>query len=76
MCIHKTFFYSLFPRGIIDKIASRYFVIEQILYAKPSFRFNIFTRFSRYMSKNEWFGNYVVYMMRRKEFIPLRPKRL
>lgn len=65
---------SVFPHGVFEKIFFRYFEPIEIAYIKPSFRLNRFTRFSRYLPSNKWFGNYVVYVLKRKPFMPYRPK--
>ncbi len=61
---------SVFPRGVFEKIFLRYFTLEKTLYTRPSFWLNIFDWTSTYMPENEWFGNYVVYVLKRKEFVP------
>lgn len=60
---------SLFPRGVFEKIFLRYFVLERTIYTRPSLRLNIFDWTSKYIPANEWFGNYVVYVLKRKEFV-------
>lgn len=65
---------SVFPRAIFEKIILRYFTLERTLYTRPSFRLNIFDWTSKYAPANEWFGNYVVYVLKRKEFVPFVPK--
>lgn len=65
---------SVFPRGVFEKIFLRYFDLVETAYIKPSFRLNRFNRFSRYFPENQWFGNYVVYVLKKKSFIPYKPK--
>ena len=64
---------SIFPRGVFEKVFLRYFELVEIAYIKPSFRLNRFTRLSKYFPENQWFGNYVVYVLKRKPFIPYKP---
>lgn len=65
---------SIFPRGVFDKIFLRYFDLVETAYIKPSLRLNRFSRFSRYLPENQWFGNYVEYVMRRKPFVAYHRK--
>jgi len=65
---------SIFPHGVFEKIFLRYFRLEKTLYTHPSFRLNIFDWTSRFAPANQWFGNYVVYVLKRKEFVPFKPK--
>lgn len=65
---------SLFPRGVFENFFLRYFTLERTIYTRPSLRLNIFDWTSKYIPANEWFGNYVVYMLKRKEFIPFVQK--
>lgn len=71
---HRNNHISLFPRGVFEKIFLRYFTLERTLYTKPSVRLNIFGWTSKYIPANEWFGNYVVYVLKRKEFVPFVPQ--
>lgn len=61
---------AVFPRGVFEKIVLRYFDQTEIRYTKPSFWLNQPNRLSRYLPENEWFGNYVVYVLKKKEFRP------
>ena len=65
---------AIFPRGVFEKIFYRYFDLVEIAYTRPSFRLNRFNRFSKYFPSNEWFGNYVVYVLKKKPFVPYKPK--
>ena len=58
----------MFPRGVFEKIVLRYFDQIEIRYTKGSFWLNQPGRLSRYLPENEWFGNYVVYVLKKKEF--------
>jgi len=72
---HRNNHIALFPHGVFEKIFLRYFTLEKTLYTKPSFRLNIFDWTSKYAPHNEWFGNYVVYVLKRKEFVPFVAKK-
>ena len=65
---------SVFPRGVFEKIFLRYFILERTLYTRPSIWLNMFDWTSKYVPANQWFGNYVVYVLKRKEFVPFVPK--
>ena len=64
---------SVLPRGVFEKIFLRYFTVVETAYIKPSFRLNRFNRLSRYAPSNQWFGNYVVYVLKKKPFVPYKP---
>lgn len=61
---------AVFPRGVFEKIVLRYFNLIEIRYTRQSFWLNQPSRLSRYLPKNEWFGNYVVYVLKKKAFMP------
>ena len=65
---------SIFPRGVFEKIFLRYFNLIEIAYIKPSLRLNRFNRFSKYFPENQWFGNYALYVLRKKPFVPYGQK--
>lgn len=65
---------SILPHGVFEKIFLRYFSLVETAYIKPSFRLNRFNRFSKYAPQNQWFGNYVVYVLKRKPFVPYQAK--
>ncbi len=71
---HRNNHIAVFPHGVFEKIFSRYFMIEQTIYTRPSLWLNIFDWTSRFLPANKWFGNYVVYVMRRKEFVSFVPQ--
>ena len=68
---------TIIPRGVIEKTMLRYFDVEKIIYTSPG---TMTTRKHKYwprimldklskkvLPKNELFGNYVCYVLRRKE---------
>ena len=66
---------AVFTHGVFEKIFFRYFILEKTIYTRPSLWLNIFDRTSKYVPANEWFGNYVIYVLKRKEFVPFAPKK-
>lgn len=72
---HRNNHISIFPHGVFEKIFLRYFTLEQTIYTKPSLRLNTFNWTSKYLPANQWLGNYVIYVLKRKEFIPFIPKK-
>jgi len=71
---HRNNHIAVFPHGVFEKIFFRYFILEKTMYTRPSFRLNIFDWSSRFAPANQWFGNYVVYVLKRKDFVPFKPK--
>lgn len=65
---------AILPRGVFENTVLRYFEQIEIRYTKPSFWLNRPGRFSKYLPKNEWFGNYVVYVLKKKPFQPYHPR--
>lgn len=64
---------ALFPRGVFDKTFLRYFSLVEIIYTKPWIKappYALFRAISRWLPSNEWFANYVVYVLKKKEFVP------
>lgn len=60
---------ALFPHGVFEKSFLRYFDLVKVLYTKPSW--DLYTQSGVwYLPKNVWFGNYVVYVLRKKKFVP------
>lgn len=72
---HRNNHIALFPRGVFENTFLRYFTLEKTLYTKPSLWLNVFDWTSKYVPHNEWFGNYVVYVLKRKEFVPFVAKK-
>lgn len=58
------------PRGVFEKTILRYFDLVETRYTKPGFQFLFFDRFSRLLPANEWFGNFVIYVLKKKKFVP------
>jgi hypothetical protein len=75
----KSVHISLLPRGIIEKTLFRYFDVEKTVYTKPGtittrkpkwFIRKAFDKLStKIFPENELFGNYVCYVLRKKEQI-------
>ena len=65
---------AVFPRGVFEKIVSRYFVMAERRYTRPSLWLNRPGKFSRLLPKNEWFGNYEVHVLKKKPFVSLGKK--
>lgn len=63
---------ALFPRGVFEKTFLRYFDLFDTVYIRPSIDYPIFRSFSRYLPANEWFGNFVVYILKKRP-VPLPP---
>lgn len=64
---------ALFPRGVFDKTFLRYFDLMETTYTHPYIKappYALFRLISRWLPANEWFGNYVVYVLRKKDFVP------
>lgn len=65
---------AVFPRGVFEKIAFRYFDLVELRYTRPSLWLNKPDRWSRWLPANEWFGNYVVWALKKKKFVPYKKK--
>ncbi len=60
---------ALFPRGLFEKSFLRYFDLVDVIYTHPNW--NLYSNEDAwYLPANEWFGNYVVYVLRKKKFEP------
>lgn len=60
---------AVFPRGLFEKAFLRHFDLERVLYTHPNW--NLYSHTDAwYLPKNEWFGNYVVYVLKKKRFEP------
>ena len=57
---------SILPRGVFEKTVLRYFDLVRVRYVKPHLQFLFFDRFSRWLPSNQWFGDYVVYILKKK----------
>ena len=63
---------ALFPRGVFEKTFLRYFELHDTVYIRPSIDYPVFSHLSRFLPANEWFGNFVVYILK-KRASPLAP---
>ncbi len=57
---------SILPRGIIEKTVFRYFDVLEIKYIKPGIHVRFLNVFAKWLPANEWFGDYVVYVLKPK----------
>lgn len=60
---------ALFPHGVFEKSFLRHFDLVEVRYTRPNWNLYDNTP-SRWLPANEWFGNYVVYVLRKKPFVP------
>lgn len=58
------------PRGVFENTVLRYFDLVETIYTKPSIQYLGLERFSKWLPANEWFGNYVIYILKWKSFKP------
>lgn len=59
----------MFPRGVFEKAFLRHFDLVETKYIKPHLQ--LYTnKTSRFLPAGVWFGNYVVYVLKKKPFIP------
>ena len=56
------------PRGVFEKTILRYFDLMETRYTKPEIHYPILNKLSRFLPANEWFGNFVIYVLRWKPF--------
>lgn len=60
---------TLFPKGVFEKTFLRHFDLVETRYLRPNLR--LFSNNpKKYLPANQWFGNYVIYILRRKKFEP------
>lgn len=57
----------MFSKATFRKTFLRYFIPLEIIYTKPGFDHPILKFVNRFLPSNEWFGNYVVYVLKKKE---------
>ena len=57
---------ALFPRGVFEKTFLRYFDLHDTVYIRPGIDYPLFRYLSRYLPANEWFGNFVVYILKKR----------
>lgn len=58
----------LLPRGVFEKTFLRYFNLVETKYTKPSIDYGIFKKLSKFLPENEYFGNWVIRVLKKKEF--------
>lgn len=61
---------SVLPKGIFEKTFLRYFYLMETTYTKPSIDWGIFRKFSVFLPENEYFGNWVLRVLKKKPFKP------
>ncbi len=57
---------AIFTRDIIKKTFLRSFALIETVYTRPGIHYLFFHMFNRFLPANEWFGNYVVYVMKKR----------
>ncbi|MDP3772196.1 MAG: class I SAM-dependent methyltransferase [bacterium] len=57
---------AIFTRDIIQKTFLRSFDLVETVYTRPGIQYLFFHHFDRFLPANEWFGNYVVYIMKKR----------
>jgi len=55
---------TILPRGVFEKTWLRDFELVKTIYVKPRFQYLFFDRFAKYLPANQWFGDYVVYVLK------------
>jgi len=58
------------PRGVFEKTMLRYFDLVEMVYTKPDIQYAFLNKISRRLPANEWFANYVIYVLKKKVFVP------
>jgi len=56
----------VFTKGIFKKTYLRYFDLVETIYTQPAIEYPVVKMFNRFLPANEWFGNYVVWVLRKK----------
>ena len=62
----------LFPRGVFEKTFLRYFDLIETVYIRPAIHYPLLNKFSKFLPANQWFGNFVVYVLKKKPFVPFK----
>ena len=57
---------SVLPRGVFEKTVLRYFNLVEERFVKPRLQLFFLDKISRFLPANQWFGDYVVYILRKK----------
>lgn len=55
----------LFTHDTFKKTFLRYFNLVETVYTKPGIQYLFFNKFDKFLPSNEWFSNYVVYVLRK-----------
>lgn len=66
--INKNHIFVL-PRGVFEKTILRYFDLVETRYTKPEIHYPVLNKLSRWLPANEWFGNFVIYVLKWKPFV-------
>jgi ubiquinone/menaquinone biosynthesis C-methylase UbiE len=59
---------SILPHGVFEKTVLPYFTLVEERYIKPHFTYLFFDRFKKWMPSNSWFGAYVVYVLKTRDY--------
>lgn len=57
---------TVFTKDTFKKTYLRYFELVETVYTKPGIQYSFFHIFDRFLPANEWFANYVIYVLRWK----------
>jgi len=57
------------PRGVFEKTVLKYFNLVEERFVKPKLELPLLRRLTRFLPANQWFGDYVVYVLKKKEDI-------
>jgi len=64
----------ILPRGVFEKTILRYFDLVETVYTKPAIHHPWLNWVSSWLPANEWFGNFIIYVLRWKPFIEISEK--
>ena len=56
----------IFSKATFKKTFLRYFDLVETVYTKPGIQYLFFSKFNKFLPTNEWTGNWVVYVLRKK----------
>lgn len=57
---------TVFTKDTFKKTYLRYFDLIDTIYTKPGIQYSFFPIFDRFLPVNEWFANYIIYVMKKK----------
>jgi len=57
---------SVLPKAVFEKTFLRFFDLVEVRYTKPGIQYLFFKIFNKFLPANQWFGNYVVYVLKKK----------